>query len=947
MTGTALEKLFFTITLLDKVSGPSKGVCKSFRNMQDESKAAVRDIGKGVLGIGAAGAGLASFAGPAREFSKALKTVEALDAPASELASLGAASKRFAMQFGEDAVKVIEVGKEIQSALPNLAKGALAEFAYQGSLLAKASEADMVTIAKFQGTMYSIFEKDAKRIGEAKWVDQLSGKVAEALKIYKSSGEEMAAAFTNLGSTGEIAGISMDEQMAVLGSLQATMGGARAGTAYKAFLSRVGRANLMLKDGTKLNFTDAQGKMLPIVDILEKIKKATGDGNLSVADQTKLMQEFGEEGSRAIFNLLGKTDALRNDIDALNKIQDSAPALKMAKAMTDELAVLQSTWKVIRTTIGGGVLPAVNLVMKAIAGVLRGVNWLVETIPGLKYVIGGVIIAVVALSMAFSSLFVISGLGRLFRAWRGELRIVYAWCLKNSAATHSMTFAQRLNAIAQMFWQKAAARSILLSKLGAGAQWLWTAATQKGALAAALKTMWEKLMTLSQWKLTASTGASTAATVLNNGVLTMAALKTKFVVFWNGLMRASFIAVKLAVLAGMIPAFLAAGGVMLAYKAVALVVGIACSFLSGAFAAVAGAVWTFTAALLANPVTWIVLGIVALIGAIVLLVVYWDKVKAAFQVCADTIASGLSWAWDMLKSFGSWFANAIPAAFTAVVDFLKAHWWKALLIAITGPFGLAVVAIAHFRDDITSWAGNAWQAIRDAGTACWNGLTTGVIRLWNRIQAVGAWFRGLFSKTFNVVSGIAAGAFGFIGKHWKVLLAVITGPIDWITRLMIYFWDDITAAGAACWNGLVTGVTWLWNRIQAVGEWIRGLFNGIFGWIGNLFTGVTGWIDSGVQGFFNGWIARIESVIGWMTRLPFIGDKIQSGLDGMKINLAADNMQNQPVVSDVTAARKTDIAAGGVRNTANTTNNNFGGVSIYAPNGMSPGQLEEWALLQG
>lgn len=44
-----------------------------------------------------------------------------------------------------------------------------------------------------------------------------------------------------------------------------------------------------------------------------------------------------------------------------------------------------------------------------------------------------------------------------------------------------------------------------------------------------------------------------------------------------------------------------------------------------------GAVWGFTVALLANPLTWIVLAIVAVVGALVWLAKNWDRVRAAFQ----------------------------------------------------------------------------------------------------------------------------------------------------------------------------------------------------------------------------------------------------------------------------------------------------------------------------
>lgn len=53
--------------------------------------------------------------------------------------------------------------------------------------------------------------------------------------------------------------------------------------------------------------------------------------------------------------------------------------------------------------------------------------------------------------------------------------------------------------------------------------------------------------------------------------------------------------------------------------------------MSLAMKAVTLATWLFNAALWANPITWIVAGIIALIAAVVLLVKYWDKVTAAVK----------------------------------------------------------------------------------------------------------------------------------------------------------------------------------------------------------------------------------------------------------------------------------------------------------------------------
>ena len=268
----ALEKLTFTVLLLDKLSQPAQGVCKSIRKIQQAAQAGFNSISKGYAGVVASVGTFSSLTTPAREFEKALNEVASLDTSAEDLNKLSKASKSFAMQFGADATEVARSAYAIQSAIPGLAKGALAAFTYQGNLLAKATQADAATITKFQGTMYNIFEKSANKMGQAKWIEALTGKTAYAIKMYKSSGNDMSQAFTNLGSIGQKAGVSLDEQLAVLGTLQGTMGGANAGTAYKAFLNTVGRAQLKTKNGEVLKFSDESGKILRLAENLQSRK---------------------------------------------------------------------------------------------------------------------------------------------------------------------------------------------------------------------------------------------------------------------------------------------------------------------------------------------------------------------------------------------------------------------------------------------------------------------------------------------------------------------------------------------------------------------------------------------------------------------------------------------------------------------------------------------------
>lgn len=62
------------------------------------------------------------------------------------------------------------------------------------------------------------------------------------------------------------------------------------------------------------------------------------------------------------------------------------------------------------------------------------------------------------------------------------------------------------------------------------------------------------------------------------------------------------------------------------------------------------AVWSFTAALLANPITWIVLAIAGLTAGIIALVKYWPEVKAFG-------ASLIKWFQDAAKGFATWVSD--------------------------------------------------------------------------------------------------------------------------------------------------------------------------------------------------------------------------------------------------------------------------------------------------
>lgn len=110
-------------------------------------------------------------------------------------------------------------------------------------------------------------------------------------------------------------------------------------------------------------------------------------------------------------------------------------------------------------------------------------------------------------------------------------------------------------------------------------------------------------------------------------------------------------------------------------------------------------VWSFTAALLANPITWIVIGIVALCAGIYLLWKNWDTVTAAM---------GKAWDWLVLKFVAAkdWLAGV----FHSLVDLAKQY--GPLVLAAVFPIVGVPLLIAQHWDGIKTTASGVFDSVR-------------------------------------------------------------------------------------------------------------------------------------------------------------------------------------------------------------------------------------------
>ncbi len=184
----------------------------------------------------------------------------------------------------------------------------------------------------------------------------------------------------------------------------------------------------------------------------------------------------------------------------------------------------------------------------------------------------------------------------------------------------------------------------------------------------------------------------------------------------------------------------------------------------------------FNAVMALNPIVLIVVAIAALVA---LFVVLYFKVEG-FREIVDAV---FGFMLDILKTVWNWISEN----------------WPLLLAILTGPIGLAVLAITSNWDTIKGAIAAVWNWIKDN----WQlvlGFFTGPI------GAVVTAFHGFRDRIRDAVKA----AWNWIKDNWKNVLGFFTGPIQSILRA----WEGLRDGIRNIIKGAINYVIRAWNGIQ-------------------------------------------------------------------------------------------------------------------------------------
>ncbi|HGE9226884.1 TPA: phage tail tape measure protein [Escherichia coli] len=412
------QRLELLLELTDRLTRPLRAAGRQVQGFAATSRGAFRDIATGGAALWGVGAAIQGALMPAIEMDRALGEVKSLGVAESGLRKLSRAAVDFTMEYGGAAQDFVRASYDIQSAIAGLTDDELSRFTTASATVAAATKSSSQTITAYMGTMYGIFKDQADAMGKSKWVEQVAGQTATAVQMFKTTGDNMSAAFTTLGASAKAAGIDAAEQFAVLGQLQATMSGSEAGTKYKAFLAAVGNAQKKLG----LNFVNKDGTMKSVVEIMKLIRGKFGDLS-KVADSDLLKSAFGSDEAVAMIKLLNADiGGLEKNIATLGNIKGMDKAVEMAQAMADPWEQAAAIINGIRIEIGTQLLPVLYpFILKSNEGGKSFVAWL-RLYPNITRAIGLLSAALIGVAAVGATVNIVMGVAKFI--WVG-LRMVW------------------------------------------------------------------------------------------------------------------------------------------------------------------------------------------------------------------------------------------------------------------------------------------------------------------------------------------------------------------------------------------------------------------------------------------------------------------------------------------------------------------------------------------
>lgn len=424
-----MSELDFTLSLIDNITKPIRQVQSAVSSFARDSQVAFGKIAVGGAGLAGAFWSIKNILDPAIEMNDAMMTASLQGIDDGVMANVAKDALKFSAQYGKSSIDFVKSTTAISKAINNVAQQDLPLLTRITNTTAAALKSTPEEATQYMGQMFNQFERYANQVGQVQFAEELAGKAVTMSKAFGVSMAEMTSLMEGAKNAGTQFGVGIDEQLAVLGELQRTLGGESSG-AYEAFLKTATDSGKKLG----LSFVNASGQMLSMPEMLDKLQAKYGasiEGNLKA--QKEIEAAFGDSAV-VVKQLYGNVDILRKNIGFLGASDGMKRTTEQAAKLANPWERLMSIWQSIRIAIGMTLLPVITpLINKMAEGGQTLVRWL-TLFPNIARWVGYVTMGILGFAAAGAAANIVMGISKFIMMGLGIIAGLFSGVLKIGTA---------------------------------------------------------------------------------------------------------------------------------------------------------------------------------------------------------------------------------------------------------------------------------------------------------------------------------------------------------------------------------------------------------------------------------------------------------------------------------------------------------------------------------
>lgn len=427
-------KLAVVLNMVDNMTSPLGKATQAVEN----SVGKIEKLNQASMNLVKGGAAMAGAGwGITKAMLAPVEATFATQAALGELASLGVqdfgaledAALKFSNAYsGTTKAEFLSAAYDIKSGIASLTDAGVADYTTLAALTAKATKSTVGEMTNLFATGYGIYKGFYDDLSDQQFGQIFSAGISKSVQQFKTTGSGMAQAIQALGGSATTANVPLEEQLAILGMLQATMSGSEAGTKYRAILRSAAKAG----EDLGLSFMDANNQLRSMPEILGQLQSKYGT-TLDAMEKRQIQTAFGSDEAAAVIDLLyAKTGELQDNIIGL--YDGMGDGIGLSKQMADAInGTDSSAWALagqrianIKEQLGTSLLPTINAVLDKAEPLFDQVAAFIDAHPKLvTAIMGGALALGAIVTVAGTAAIAIGGVGLLAgTAAKGVLKIL-------------------------------------------------------------------------------------------------------------------------------------------------------------------------------------------------------------------------------------------------------------------------------------------------------------------------------------------------------------------------------------------------------------------------------------------------------------------------------------------------------------------------------------------